>query len=206
MNLFMHVCPPKFQYFRRRQATSSIRILDIGCGNHSPTITKHWFPGCFYAGADIQRYNNSNEDMAAMYAYYFLGDNGSDYSGIPDGSFDFIILNHVIEHMENSMKNVATICSKLKPGGYIWIAFPSVRTLSLPPAQGTLQFCDDSTHIFVPDIREVSNVLLAHGVNVLHATRSRDFLRELIGAVILPWKLLKRRITGKFTAKGLWFI
>lgn len=141
-----------------------------------------------------------------MDAFYPLSASGSGYSAIPDNSYDFVILHHVVEHMSSSGVILATICQKLKPGGYIWIAFPSLRSLSLPPAEGSLQFCDDPTHVYVPDIREISNILLANGVKVLHAGRSRDFIRTLIGVVILPWALLKRQITGRLSGKGLWYI
>ena len=202
----MHVCPTKFLYVRRRLSAPAPRILDIGCGNNSPSTTKHWFPGCHYSGADIQQYNNNAADLAAMDTFYPIGIDGSGYSAIPDSSYDFIILNHVVEHMENPAPILATICSKLKPGGYIWIAFPSLRSLSLPSAEGTLQFCDDPTHVRVPDIREISNILLANNVKVLHAGRSKDLARTLIGAAILPFAYLRRLITGRLSCKGLWYI
>jgi 2-polyprenyl-3-methyl-5-hydroxy-6-metoxy-1,4-benzoquinol methylase len=202
----MRVCPTKFLYVRRRISGQSLRILDIGCGNNSPTTTKHWFPGCHYSGADIDQYNNNADDLAAMDAFYLLGTDGSGYSAIPDSSYDFIILHHVVEHMPEPAPILATICTKLKPGGYIWIAFPSIRSLSLPSAEGTLQFCDDPTHVYVPDIRDISNILLTNGVRVVHAGRSRAVLREIIGVAILPWALLRKMITGKLSSKGLWYI
>ena len=141
-----------------------------------------------------------------MDTFYLLDPSGEGYSSIPDSCFDFIILHHVVEHMPAPGPILAVICSKLKPGGCIWIAFPSLRSLSLPSAEGTLQFCDDPTHVYVPDIREVSNILLTNGVKVLHAGRSRSFVREMIGAIVLPWALLKRLLTGKLSPKGLWYI
>jgi 2-polyprenyl-3-methyl-5-hydroxy-6-metoxy-1,4-benzoquinol methylase len=202
----MYVCPTKFLYAKRRLSGQSLRILDIGCGNNSPSTTKRWFPGCHYSGADIEQYNNNADDLAAMDHFYLLGKDGSGYSAIPDSSYDFIILHHVVEHMPVPAPILTTICTKLKPGGYIWIAFPSLRSLSLPSAEGTLQFCDDPTHVYVPDIREISNILLANGVRVIHAGRSRAVLREMLGAVILPWALLRKMITGKLSSKGLWYI
>jgi SAM-dependent methyltransferase len=170
-------------------------------------VTKHWFPTCHYSGADIQRYNLSDEDLAAMDAFYPVGVDGSGYSAIPDGSFDVIILHHVIEHMRNPEPIVAVLCAKLKPGGYIWIGFPSERSLSMPPAaQGTLQFCDDDTHVYIPGVREISNVLLSHGVRVLHAGRTRDAVRTMVGVAVLPWALLKKAITGKLKVHGLWYV
>jgi 2-polyprenyl-3-methyl-5-hydroxy-6-metoxy-1,4-benzoquinol methylase len=202
----MYVCPTKFLYARRRLSGQSLRILDIGCGNNSPSTTKRWFPGCHYSGADIEQYNNNADDLAAMDHFYLLGMDGSGYSAIPDSSYDFIILHHVVEHMPVAAPILTTICKKLKPGGYIWIAFPSLRSLSLPSAEGTLQFCDDPTHVYVPDIREISNILLANRVRVVHAGRSRAFLREMIGVIILPWALFRRMITGKLSSKGLWYV
>jgi len=202
----MHICPTKFLYARRRLSGSRLRILDIGCGNNSPSTTKHWFPGCHYSGADIERYNLNDQDLAAMDTFYLLDPNDQEYSAIPDNSFDFIILHHVVEHIATPEPILAAICSKLKPGGYLWIAFPSLRSLWLPSAEGTLQFCDDPTHVYIPDIREISNILLENGVKVLHAGRSRSFVRETIGAITLPWALLKRSFTGRLSGKGLWYI
>ena len=34
--------------------------------------------------------------MAAMDAFYSLGADGSGYDAIPDASYDFVILNHVV--------------------------------------------------------------------------------------------------------------
>lgn len=141
-----------------------------------------------------------------MDKFYLIGFDEAGYSEIPDDSFDFVILSHVIEHMPNAAAMLKVICSKLKPSGYIWIAFPSPKSLGFPSAEGTLQFCDDPTHVYVPDIREVSNVLLKCGMKVLHAGRSRDRVREFIGAMILPWAFLKRSITGRLSARGLWNI
>jgi SAM-dependent methyltransferase len=202
----MHVCPTKFLLVRRRLSGLGLQILDIGCGNFSPSTTKHWFPGCHYSGADIQRYNNTNEDIAAIDEFYPLGIDGSGYDAIPESSYDFVILHHVVEHMANPAPILAVISSKLKPGGFIWIAFPSLRSLSLPSAEGTLQFCDDPTHVRVPDVREISNVLLSSGVKVLHAGRTRDFIRTMIGVAILPWAFLRRMITGRLSCKGLWYV
>jgi len=200
MNISKFVCPTKFIYARRRLPAQGLRILDIGCGNNSPTITKRWFAGSHYSGADIQRYNNSEAALAAIDDYYSLDMDGTGYDAIPDCSFDFVIVHHVLEHMHTPEATLASICSKLKPGGYIWIAFPSLRSLSLPSAKGTLQtlqFCDDDTHVFVPGIRETSNILLKNDVKILHAGRSRDIPRMLLGALLLPWALVKKMFTGK---------
>jgi SAM-dependent methyltransferase len=204
----MHVCPTKFLLARRTLSRlANPRILDIGCGNNSPSTTKRWFLGCHYSGADVVRYNNTEGDVAVMDTFYPLGVDGSGYDAIPDASFDFIILHHVIEHISDPEPMLATICDKLKPGGVIWIAFPSLKSLAFPPAAvGCLQFCDDPSHIYVPHIREVANVLLSNNVRVLHAGRSQDFIRTALGVVMLPIAFLRRVVTGRLSCKGLWYV
>jgi SAM-dependent methyltransferase len=198
----------KFRYVRRWLTSAPIHILDIGCGNNSPSVTKRWFPRCHYTGADIQRYNLGEADDAAMDAFYLLGADGSGYDAIPDDSYDLVILNHVLEHMTEPAPVLFSLCRKLKPGGYIWIAFPSMRSLGLPSSvDETLQFCDDPTHVYVPDVREVANLLLANGVKVLHAGRSREGFFTTLGDVSKLFKrLMKKLITGKFSGRGLWYV
>jgi SAM-dependent methyltransferase len=200
-------CPVKFRYVRGKLAASP-RILDVGCGNRSPSVTKRWFPGCYYAGADIQHYNLSEADDAAMDEFFQLGADGSGYDAIPGESFDFVILNHVIEHMAEPGPILAKLCGKLKPAGYIWVAFPSVRSLSLPHSlDETLNFYDDPTHIAVPDLNEIANILLASGVKVLHAGRSREgFFTTLRDGFRLGKRVVKWLFTRKFSGRGMWYI
>lgn len=201
-------CPMKFQYVRHRFPSTSIRILDIGCGNNSPSVTKRWFAGCHYTGADIQRYNLSGKDDAAMDEFYLLGADGTGYDAIPNASYDLVILNHVIEHMTEPAPVLAALCGKLRPGGYIWIAFPSLRSLRLPSSEDeTLQFCDDPTHVRLPDVREVANILLANGVKVLHAGPSREGLLTTIADTLkLVKRLLRKMLTGRFSGRGIWYL
>lgn len=200
-------CPMKFRYVRGK-LVGAPRILDIGCGNGSPSVTKKWFPGCFYVGADIQRYNLSEADDAAMDEFFQLGADGSGYDAIPDASFDFVILNHVIEHMAVPGPIIAALCRKLRAGGLIWIAFPSKRSLTLPHSvDETLNFYDDPTHVTVPDLREVMNLLTAHGVEVLHAGRSREgFFTTLRDAFRLGKRVVKWMFTRKFSGQGMWYV
>ena len=201
-------CPMKFRSARGKLLMLSPHILDIGCGNGSPSLTKKWFPGCRYAGADIQRYNQSDADVAAMDEFYQLGADGSGYDAIPEASYDFLILNHVIEHMSEPAPIVAKLCAKLKPGGYIWIAFPSQRSLTLPHSvDETLNFYDDPTHVYLPKVEEVAEVLRANGVTVIDAGRSREGFWTTVGDVVKFLKRwIKKLVTGKFSGRGMWYL
>jgi len=199
-------CPPRLRPGRRAFGAAAIRILDIGCGNHSPTITKGWFPTSEYHGADIQVFNLDERDHRNMDRFILLTPDGGGYDAIADDHYDFVICNHVMEHIAGQEAALKNICAKLKPGGLIWVAFPSLRSLELPSAEGTLNFCDDDTHVRLCDVKDVSNWLLANGVKVLKGGRSRDAVRFALGAVLLPFALLSRLFTGRMKAHGLWYV
>jgi SAM-dependent methyltransferase len=200
-------CPMKFRLVRGKLAPGA-RILDVGCGNNSPTITKKWFPGCRYSGADIKRYDNSDADHMAMDEFFPLGADGTGYDAIPEASYDLVILNHVIEHMVDSEPIVAKLCHKLRPGGYMWIAFPSKRSLTLPHSvDETLNFYDDPTHVQVPDPDAIAKTLEANGVEVIHSGRSREgFLTSIADVFKLCKRLLVKAATGRFSGRGMWYI
>jgi SAM-dependent methyltransferase len=183
-------------------------ILDVGCGNHSPAITKHYLPRCTYTGVDIiPDYNLDDRDRQCMDGFMLVGADGSGYDRIPDNAFDAIIVNDSVEHMANPLPVIATLCRKLRRGGHIYLAFPALKSLALPSGRGsghTLHFCDDATHVWIPDIRAVAQTLLDQGVKVLYAGESRNTLRYLIGAALYPLVLLRKVFTGHLHAQGLW--
>ncbi len=48
-------------------------------------------------------------------------------AGIDDCSVDFVIANHVLEHVENPLRALAAISRVLRPGGFGFIALPDKR-------------------------------------------------------------------------------
>jgi SAM-dependent methyltransferase len=199
--------PVKFQFARKNFNNFPISILDIGCGNHSPSLTKRWFPKSTYHGVDIQEYRLNNSDHYAMDRFYLVGPDGvSGYDVIPDEFYDFIIMNHVIEHIRDQSNAIRTACKKLKPGGIIWIAFPSPSSLNFPSAVGTLNFCDDPSHVRVCDVMGISNMLLDNNVSIIRGGKSRDFVRFIAGLIVFPLAIWTKLSTGKIQVHGLWYL
>jgi SAM-dependent methyltransferase len=54
-------------------------------------------------------------------------DNGELLTAVPDGSQDFIIANHFLEHCENPIGTIKVHLGKLKPGGVLFYAVPDRR-------------------------------------------------------------------------------
>ena len=199
--------PVRFKFARKHFGKNQFKILDVGCGNYSPSLTKRWFPNSIYHGADIQEYKLSAADHSALDEFFTIGPNGRDgYASIPNDSYDFVILNHVIEHIVDQEAAIRSVCSKLKPGGLIWIAFPSPKSLNFPSGVGTLNFCDDPTHVRVCDAMSVANMLLNNEMSIIKGGPSRDFLRLLVGLAILPAAIFTKLWTGKFQIRGLWYV
>jgi SAM-dependent methyltransferase len=189
-------------YFKGR----AIRILDIGCGDNSPSLAKRWFPRCTYHAADIQDYNLTEEDKRSIDAFYKVTTDYNGYDAIKDADYDFVIASHVIEHTDDPLRLTKIAASKVKPGGMIWLSFPSFKSLSLPPGIGvTNHFCDDPTHIRVVDVVGVCNELLRSNIRILKAGRSRDPVRELIGLALLPLNWMRMAIQGG-VGRGLWYV
>jgi SAM-dependent methyltransferase len=197
---------PRLKYARRYFANRRISILDVGCGNHSPSLTKYWFPLATYHGVDIQEFNIGDDDKRAMDRFFKIAPDLSGQEAVPNEAYDFVVINHVLEHVRDQERFLAVWCAKLKPGGLIWIAFPSRRSLSLPSAEGTLNFCDDPTHVRLPSVREVANILLDNGVSVVVGGRSHDSVQWFLGALMLPVALLRRLVTGRLHADLLRYI
>ncbi len=54
-------------------------------------------------------------------------DDGETLASVADGSLDFIIANHMLEHCENPLGAVRTHFRKIKPGGVLYYAVPDKR-------------------------------------------------------------------------------
>lgn len=203
------ILPVKFKTMRRFYSQdSTIKILDIGCGNHSPVLTKQYFPMCQYHGVDIvDDYNLDNNDRKLIDSFYLVTEGGEGYEKIQEHYYDIVVMNHVIEHMKNPKEIFQQIISKVAPGGLIWVAFPSEKSLSLPPANsGSLHFSDDDSHVYVPSMLELCNLLLDNEFKIKFAGQTKDTIRWWVGF----FKNLFNKIfvslgVIKLSSKDLWY-
>lgn len=158
-----------------------IKYLDVGCGNHSPTITKSEFPSLSYYGIDlVEDYNNTPEDIANIDHFFKRDLTDVEFDGIPNGFFDVINMSHVIEHLQNGDEVIRGLLPKLKEGGIIYIEFPNMNSTVLPSKKGTLNFFDDSTHVRIYSLRELYNLLLCEGMTFVEGGRRKNLLKTLI--------------------------
>jgi SAM-dependent methyltransferase len=187
-------------------ARDRVEFLDIGCATRSAQKTKMWLRHAVYTGVDITEGVLTDTDRALIDRFVLVSENDTTYAALPDSHFDVLMMSHVLEHMRDPVASVRSLAGKVKPGGYVVMAFPSRKSLSLPSGKGTLQFCDDASHVSIIDFVVMSQVLLDEGFEVLRAGPSRDTPRLLLGLLLYPFAQLRRLLTGRLDARGLWYV
>lgn len=170
-----------------------IKILDVGCGDHSSTKTKKYFPKCKYYGLDKSKdHNNISEDFEIMEKFYEIDLNNINLlKNIPNNYFDCIILSHIIEHIKKGEDIVLGLVDKLKAGGVMYLEFPSPRSLYLPRMSGTLNFYDDPTHIRLYTLDELCNLLSKKRFSIYRAGTRRYWKRILLFPIYLIISIIK---------------
>jgi SAM-dependent methyltransferase len=199
-----YLIPPRLRLFRKDFDNRPFTLLDIGCTSGSSLVTKAWYPNCAYVGLNLSRDVLSAGEIAAMDEFIEADLERDDLSRLPDGSFDVIVVAHVIEHLSNGLAVLSRLATKLAAGGRLYVEFPSVRSLGLPSAVGTLNFCDDPTHIRLYDVKEVANELLASGLRIVRGGRRKDYRRMLLAPLTLPLQIKTLLREGRLHGTGMW--
>jgi SAM-dependent methyltransferase len=171
------------------------KVFDVGCGNDSPMLFKRVRPNAHYTGIDVAEYRHSVPIMADEYI-----------TSTPEGFvediakfksvFDAVISSHNLEHCFDREATLAAMASALKPGGKIYISFPSEKSKFFPSRQGTLNYMDDDTHVGdPPDFVKVKNVLREQAVTIDFAeARYRPLIPVAVGAIMEPLSAVQRKV------------
>jgi len=61
-----------------------------------------------------------------------------------DGSFDLVILSHVLEHVINPLGVLRQLAESLREGGVLFVSVPRLDTL---PQHGDLKYCLNHRHV-----------------------------------------------------------
>ena len=120
------------------------------------------------------------------------------------GEFDYIVCSHNLEHCNDWRSVVKAMCSVIKVGGEIYIATPSIKTLSFPSRNGTLNFKDDSTHNEIVDFNELEIIIKSNGLEIKYMSISdKPFFMYLVGLINeLPSKIKNQVLRGTWAYWG----
>ncbi|GEM_PF-206457 len=201
--------PHRLLPFRSVLKRPGARLLDVGCGNHSPTITKRYFPQCFYEGLDRERWNRDEQDDAAMDAFHEVDlDRPEEIAAIPAGAYDLVLCSHVLEHVRDPWAVIPELARAVKPGGFLYIEVPSERSRRLPAARngflgirGCLNFADDPTHRQLVSLDRAAELLRHAGLGIVR--RGKRFLWRRV--LLLPlYMAAGLALRGYIPASVMW--
>jgi len=191
---FISTRTPKYFFLNSAMKGKPFRLLDIGCGNHSPSKTLGLFPKCEYYGLDLNKdYAYNEDDIKALKQFYEKDLTKLEFDDVPDNFFDFIMMAHIIEHLHNGDKVVELLSKKLKKGGYIYIEYPGQKSVTLPSKPGTLNFYDDATHVRIYSVDELNAFMSKIGFKVM----SSGTRRSLFYILAFPFNIISYKIRGK---------
>lgn len=171
----------------------NVKILDVGCGNHSPSITKKYYPDSIYYGLDRSKnYNLSAEDLKSMAEFFEVDlSKKENLDVVPNDFFDCIIFNHVIEHLINGDAVAVELLKKLKKNGVLYLETPTARSVGFPKMKGPflggcLNYYDDPTHVNKPwDEQSLIELFKKQHCRVVFVGIRRSFKRIVFFLFIL---------------------
>jgi len=132
------------------------KVLDIGCGD-----------GAFLKRADQIGWEAWGVEPDAKAVARLSGFNVLQGSlpniPLPDASFDYITLSHVIEHLHDPVVALKEIHRLLKPGGQVWIATPNIESLGHRLFGATWIGIQSPTHLVLFNRRAIRHALASSG-------------------------------------------
>jgi SAM-dependent methyltransferase len=165
------------------------KVLDIGCGNASVLAFKQVNPSIKYTGVDIGDYYQTEASKNMMDQYHIFDDNtfAIDIDTL-DKDYDAVVSSHNIEHCSDPNNVLLAMLSRLKPGGKIYLSFPSSESAFFPSRLGTLNYYDDSTHKNdIPNYNNILEILESKKFNIIFKTKNyRPFFLWFVGMLIEP--------------------
>jgi len=195
--------PLSYKYIEQAlQENHHLSFLDIGCGNHSPSRYKSLYSQIIYTGVDIAEYNLDEKDKEIADNLIILNCEPKNFAheidcSLADLSYDFIIMNHVIEHTKEPLHLLSILSKKLRPNGIFYLGFPCCQSIYFPSANGTLNFYDDPTHVWIPSTREILNTLIDSNCNsLLFIDQYKPFPESFMGLIFLVNEFVKAKLSG----------
>lgn len=165
------------------------KVLDVGCGNNSPIITKQSRPDIHYTGIDIGIH--FQDPGFETYADSFI-------TTTPDNfhleiekfvdEFDAVICSHNLEHCNNYNAVLLAMIGALKKDGKIYLSFPCEKSVTFPKRKNCLNFYDDETHINLINYDNIITKIIQNKVIIDFAAKQyKPLILSIFGFLFEPF-------------------
>lgn len=162
----------------RRSLPAGARVLEVGCG-HGLTLHRLQNKGYSVMGTEFSEH-------AAGYARDQLGISMhvGPVETIPaeEGTFDFICLYHVFEHLDDPQAALKQFRRLLKPGGRLLVEVPHYRSAFARWFGARWFHLDVPRHVFHYGVKSLTAALNREGFEV-DGIKTRYFLYDVFGNV-----------------------
>lgn len=192
----INVYAPHFKIIDEKFGNKEFKLLDVGCGPNSVRLFKTLFPNVEYYGIDFMNEMITPNIKTKMNGYYELDLNDASLEDLQDNYFDCVVASHVIEHLTDSIHLIERLAKKIKPGGFIFIEYPGLRstkiisTSKIPFVKGTLNFYDDKTHVHIYDRQTIVEKLNSTGFRILKNDYRKNYFYLFLTPLILPYRFI----------------
>jgi SAM-dependent methyltransferase len=166
-------------------------VLDVGCLHyHQVRIAKHLgLTGLKHSGVDWGDGNGAPEGFTFKQANL-----NKEPLPFPDDSFDFVVVSHLIEHLDHPVEFFGECVRVCKPGGILYVEAPSERSLWVPGNSSnydyfyTLNYFDDPTHIMrVWTPQALYRIAKIYSCEPLHVGRLYSWIHRILSPLTIPF-------------------
>lgn len=146
-------------------------------------------------------YNLDETSLKLIDKFYKINLETDSLTSVPNKFYDYVLIAHVIEHLNNGEDVIVELSKKVNINGIIYIEYPRNESANFPSMKGTLNFYDDPTHKEFYDNETLNKILEEYGFEIVDYGTKRDFLR-IVG---IPFMALKSLfVRGYIGAHVFW--
>jgi 2-polyprenyl-3-methyl-5-hydroxy-6-metoxy-1,4-benzoquinol methylase len=145
----------------------SRRLLDVGCSNGGYLALMREL-GWETAGIELDQ---GATDQAQSRGLNVRRGVMSDLSPETDGTFDYITLGHVLEHVHDPVQALGAVRSVVAPGGVVWVATPNLRSLNHRVFGRHWRALDPPRHLVLFNPESLAALLRRHGLTDVQQVR-----------------------------------
>lgn len=182
----------------RPKAPGSSLVLDIGCGN-GLALSRAREAGWRVMGIE------PDPNAAISAAANGIEIVASDLLELPlrfNGTFERILLNHVIEHIHDPLVALRRCKDLLIPGGELWLETPNIASVGHEEFRADWRGLEPPRHLVIFGLNSIQNLLREAGFSRIHISKPRDVLNYMYERSCHIKNLRTARLNPDFSSKN----